>query len=279
MSEPAGRRAAPKEDERGEMPFLDHLEELRWRILKSLIALVVGVGVGYFASTHVDLIAFLKRPIDPLLPGGKQLLFTSPLEPFIIVLKLALAIGLVLALPVVLYQVWAFLRPALYRRERRVVLPIVFSGVGLFVVGAAVGFYLVLPLALPVLLGFATRSLAPMITADTYFNLTLTVVLLFGVVFEVPLLMFGLIYLGIVSSAFLRRHHRTFIMINAVASAILTPGDLIVMTLLAMIPVQLFYELSIVMALIMERRRARRAQEPTAAEAASGAGEPAPGRA
>jgi len=278
MSETAGRRAPPGETERGEMPFLDHLEELRWRIIKSLSAMVVGLGVGYGISTHYDIIAFLKRPIDPLLPGGRQLLFTSPLEPFIIVLKLSLSIGVVVALPVLLYQVWAFLRPALYRKERRIVLPVVFSGVGLFVLGAAVGFYVVLPLALPVLLGFATKSLAPMITADTYFNLTLTIVLLFGAVFEVPLLMFALIQMGIVSSALLRRHHRTFIMVNAVASAILTPGDLVVMTLLAMVPIQVFYELSIVMALLTERRRARRAKA-EAAEAAADAGEPAPGRA
>jgi sec-independent protein translocase protein TatC len=278
MSESASQRPPAPEQERGEMPFLDHLEELRWRLIKGLLALVGGIAVGYGIATHFDVIAFLKRPIDPLLPGGKQLLFTSPMEPFVIALKLSLAIGVVLALPVLLYQLWAFLRPALYKRERKIVLPVVFSGVGLFVGGAAIGFYVVLPLALPVLLGFATKSLAPMITADTYFSLTLAVVMVFGAVFEIPLLMLMLIYLRIVSSAFLRRHHRTFIMVNAVASAILTPGDLLVMTLIVMVPVQVFYELSIVTAMILERRRARQ-ERAEAAASATGAGEPAPGRA
>ena len=253
MSDPGAKPA----EERGEMPFLDHLEELRWRLVKSLVAIFVGVGAGYALVTHVDVIAFLKRPIDPLLPEGKRLLFTSMMDPFIIALKLSLAIGLVVALPVLLYQLWAFLRPALYQNERKVVLPVVFSGVLLFVIGAALGFYVVLPLALPILMGFASQSLAPMITADSYFSLALAIVLCFGAVFEIPLLMFALIYMRLVSAAFLRKHRRTFIIINAIASAVLTPGDLIVMTLIVMVPVQLFYELSIVMAVIMERRRAR----------------------
>ena len=261
--------------DRGEMPFLDHLEELRWRLLKGLIALVVGIGLGYALVTHVDLISFLKRPIDPLLPPGQRLNFLSPMEPFIITLKLALAIGLVVALPVLLYQAWAFLRPALYQNERKVVLPVVFAGVLLFVAGAAAGFYVVLPIALPVLLGFATQSLQPMITASSYFNLALAIVLAFGAVFEIPLLMFALIYMRMVSAAFLRRHRRTFVIINAIASSLLTPGDLVVMTLITMLPVQLFYEFSIVMALIIERRRARAERDdeavPTGVTATGGA--------
>ena len=258
--------------DKGEMPFLDHLEELRWRLLKGLIALVVGIGAGYVLVTNVDLIAFLKRPIDPLLPPGQKLNFLSPMEPFFITLKLALAIGLVVALPVLLYQAWAFLRPALYKNERRVVVPVVFSGVLLFVVGAAAGFYIVLPVALPVLLGFATQSLQPMITASAYFNLTIAIVLAFGAVFEIPLLMFTLIYMRIVSAAFLRRNRRTFVIINAIASALLTPGDLVVMTLITMLPVQVFYEFSILMALVMERRRARAEEADTVASGVTAAG-------
>jgi sec-independent protein translocase protein TatC len=258
-------------EERGEMPFLDHLEELRWRLVKCLVALFVGVGGGYALVTNVDVVAYLKRPIDPLLPEGKRLMFTSMMDPFVISLKLSLAIGLVIALPVLLYQVWGFLRPALYQNERKVVLPVVFSGVLLFVIGAALGFYVVLPMALPILLNFATKSMAPMITADSYFSLALAIVLCFGAVFEIPLLMFALIYMRLVSAAFLRKHRRTFIIINAIASAVLTPGDLVVMTLIVMIPVQLFYEISIVMAIIMERRRARAEREAeTAAEVPPG---------
>jgi len=267
VTKPAGE----PELARGEMPFLDHLEELRWRLIKCLVALMVGIGIGYGLVTHVDVIAFLKQPIDPYLPDAHKLLFTSPMEPFGIALKLAVSIGVVIALPVILFQVWSFLRPALYRRERRVVLPIVFSGAFLFLGGAAIGFYVVMPLAIPVLLGFATQSLQPMITAETYFSLTLAVVLAFGAVFEIPLIMYGLIQMRILSAAFLKKHRRNFILVNGIASAVLTPGDLIVLTLIVMIPVQLFYELSILMAVAVERRRRREeAAERDAADDAAG---------
>ena len=181
----------------------------------------------------------------------------SLMDPFILNLKIAFAIGGVIAMPVVLFQVWGFLRPALYHKERRVVFPMVFVGVLLFLGGAAIGFLLVLPMAIPVMLKFATASMAPIITANSYFGFTLAVVLAFGAVFEVPLIMFLLIYMRLVSSAFLRKHHRTFVLVNAIGSSILTPGDIIIMTLIVMVPVQLFYELGIVMAIMLERRRAR----------------------
>ncbi|MFI5207574.1 MAG: twin-arginine translocase subunit TatC [Gemmatimonadales bacterium] len=251
----------PDELQKGEMPFLDHLEELRWRLIKSMIAIAVGVGLGYAVVTNYDVIAFLTRPIDPYLPAGKKLLFTHPMEPFMITLKLALVAGVVFAVPIVLYQAWAFLRPALYRRERRVVVPIGLAAVAMFLIGAAAGFFIVTPLAIKMIWGFQTGSLAPMITAEEYFGFTFAVIVSFGAVFELPLIALGLIYLRILTSAFLRRHRRTFIVVNSIASAILTPGDLVVMTLIVMIPVQLFYELAVVMALIMERRRARAEQQ------------------
>ena len=104
------------------MPFLDHVEELRWRILKSLVAVLLASLVGWVIVEHVDVIRMLMRPIIPLLPDGK-LKFTSPTEPFLITLKFAFALGLVIASPVVIYQVWAFLTPALYDREKRLIVP------------------------------------------------------------------------------------------------------------------------------------------------------------
>src|SRR5262245_33121574 len=106
---------------RGEMPFLDHLEELRWRILWSLIAIVVGTVVGWVLLDKIDIIEVLKRPIAPYLPGGR-LIFTSPAEPFMLTLKVAFALGGLLASPIVIYQIWAFLAPALYQREQKLVL-------------------------------------------------------------------------------------------------------------------------------------------------------------
>jgi len=242
---------------RGEMPFLDHLEELRWRLLKAVIAIVVGVLVGYVVVTQLDVVGFLKRPIDPFLPAAQKLLFTSPLDPFILTLKLALVVGLLIASPVLVWQGWAFLRPALYAKERRIIVPVTFAGIGLFVAGAAAAFVYVLPVALKILLGFQSQSLQGFITATEYFSLATTVVLSFGAVFELPLVLLLLVYLRIISSAFLRKHRRTFLIVNAILSSVLTPGDLVVMTAMVMIPVQLFYEISIWLAIVLERRRAR----------------------
>jgi len=115
------------------MPFLDHLEELRWRILWSLLAIVVATVVGWVLVERVDVIGLLIRPIKPLLPDGK-LKFTHPTEPFFITLKFAFVLGLVLSSPVVIYQAWAFLAPALYPREKRLIVPALSAGVVLFLV-------------------------------------------------------------------------------------------------------------------------------------------------
>ncbi len=266
----------------GEMPFLDHLEELRWRIIKGLAALIIGVAAGYLVLRRYDVVGFLAQPIQPFLPAGQQLLFTSPIYPFLLTLKLSFVAGLLVASPVLVYQVWAFLRPALYRDERRVVVPVAMAGIVLFTLGAALAFYVVLPITLRVLLGFQSHSLAAFITAPEYFGLTTTLVLAFGAIFQLPLVLMLLVYLRIISAAFLRRHRRTFVIINAIASAVLTPGDIVVMTAIVMVPIPLFYELSIVFALMIEHRRARAAAATAAEPDASGGprpgeGTPAPG--
>src|SRR3989449_806359 len=121
------------------MPFLDHLEELRWRILKSLVAVLLASMVGWVIVEYVDVIGLLMRPIIPLLPDGK-LRFTSPTEPFLITLKFAFVLGLLIASPVVIYQTWAFLAPALYDREKRLIVPALSVGVLLFLTGAAIAY-------------------------------------------------------------------------------------------------------------------------------------------
>ena len=122
---------------RADMPFLDHLEELRWRLLKSLLAVALGTALGWFLVQHFDVLGLLKRPIAPFLPDGR-LVFTSPTEPLVLTLKLAFVAGLVAASPVLVYQAWAFLAPALYARERRVIGPALTVGILLFMGGALV---------------------------------------------------------------------------------------------------------------------------------------------
>src|SRR2546429_1314371 len=248
------------------MPFLDHLEELRWRILYSLLAVVVGTLVGWVIVEHVDVIALLIQPIKPLIPGGK-LRVTSPTDPFFITLKFAFVIGLVLASPVVGYQAWAFLTPALYERERRLIIPALSAGALLVLAGASAAYLWVLPRALAVLLSFQHDVFDPLITADKYFAFAAQLIIAFGVVTELPLVVVILAILGLVTPQFLARNRRYAIAISAVASPLLAPPDAVSM-LLMMGPLWLLYEASIWCAWVVEKRRRRRQR----AEGAGGAG-------
>ena len=242
---------------RGEMPFLDHLEELRWRILWSILAIVVGTVVGWFALGHVDVIEVLKRPIAPYLPGGR-LIFTSPAEPFLLTLKVAFALGCLLASPIVIYQIWAFLSPALYDREKRMIVPALVVGVALFLAGATACYEWLLPAALKVLLGFQRADLSAMITIDRYFGMAVPFVVGCGLIAELPLVVTILAALGIVTPQFLSRQRRYAVVIAAFLAAILTPPDAVSM-LLMLVPLLLLYEISIWCAWVASRRRARNA--------------------
>src|SRR5687768_11687175 len=145
-----------------EMPFLDHLEELRWRIIWSLGALIVGLMAGFVIVVKGQLIRVLQEPIAPYLAG--KLIFTSPADPFSITLSVSLMVGIVLASPVVIYHVWAFLSPALHRHEKKVVIPVIIGAVALFMAGVALAWYWVIPMMLKFLMTFQTESLQGMIT-------------------------------------------------------------------------------------------------------------------
>ncbi len=240
---------------KGEMPFLDHLEELRWRIIWSLLALTVGFVIGFVVVDAFDVLGLLMRPIAPHLPGGK-LFFTSPIEPFMLTLKIGFYFGLVLASPVIVWQLWRFLAPALYDRERRVVVPVSVAAIFLFLAGAVLAYVVVLPTAIRVLFGFQAQSLQPIVTAKEYFTFALQIVIAFGAIFEIPLVLLILVYLNVISASFLSRNRRIAIAGNAFLSMLLSPPDLISMTLM-MVPVQLLYEITVVIARVIDRRRAR----------------------
>jgi sec-independent protein translocase protein TatC len=249
-----------------EMPFLDHLEELRWRILWSLLALVVGTAAGFLVAVHFDLLGVLKRPLDPYI-GGEQLLALAITDPFFITFKLALTLGFVLAAPVITYQVWSFLAPALTSRERRSIVPALYMGVVLFALGVVVAYTYVLPMTARFLAGFQTDSLKLAITGSLYFGFVVKLLVAFGVIFELPVVILILATLGLVTSGFLARKRRHAIAIMAVTAALITPGDAITATIFMMGPLILLYELSIMLAKLVERGRAKRA----AADALAGA--------
>ncbi|MGH7541262.1 MAG: twin-arginine translocase subunit TatC [Gemmatimonadota bacterium] len=237
-----------------EMPFLDHLEELRRRLIWSLAALLVACILGLVAVTELNIIGILERPIRDLLPD-QTLKYTSPTTPFLVTLKLGFIAGLVLALPFLGYQAWAFLSPALYDHERRFVIPAIAVGTLLFLVGVAMAYFLVLPLGLKVLLGFHTESLEPIITIDEYLRFATGIILAFGVIFELPVVLILLSLLGIVTPEGLSKYRRHAIVVMAVISAVLTPAD--PYTMLAMLaPLILLYEGSIWAVRLLRRRRA-----------------------
>jgi sec-independent protein translocase protein TatC len=236
------------------MPFLDHLEELRWRIIWSLGALVVGLILGFIIVLKFKLLNVLQEPIAPFLAGHK-LVYTHPGDAFSITLSTAMILGAVIGSPVVIYQVWAFLSPALYRHERRLVIPVILGAVVLFVAGVALAYFFVLPMTLKFLLNFQVESLDPMITAADYFSLVTILALAMGGVFEMPVLILGLAALGLVNPRMLSRFRKYALVLSYVVAAFITPGDLFVTTVALTVPLYLLYELSVLLAYLVFRKR------------------------
>ncbi len=249
-----------------EMPFLDHLEELRQRLLKVVGALAVCVAIAFVLVIKYNAISWLAQPIEPYL-GGKKLVFTHPGDSFSITMTVSLGMAFVLAAPVILYQLWAFVSPALYQKEKKVVVPVLFAATALFALGAAAAFYLVLPFALEFLLGFQSDALEAMITARDYFDFAISLCLVMGAVFELPIVLTGLTALGILTPQQLRGWRRQALVASMVGAAIITPGDLITTTLMVMIPLYGLYEASIVSSAIVHRRMQRRGLEAAGGEA------------
>jgi len=241
-----------------EMPFLDHLEELRWRLLWILAALVVGVLIAFVLVVKFDVISVLSRPILPFL-HGRKLVYTHPGDPFSIAMTASFAIGTIFALPVILYQLWAFLAPALYDNERKIAVPIVVGAAALFLGGVSLSHFVVLPFTLKFLAGFQAGSLEPMITASEYFSFAISMSLAFGAVFELPIAILALTALGIVTPKMLVTFRRHALILSVIAGAFITPGADIVSLIALSVPLYFLYELSIVLSSMVTRRRARRA--------------------
>jgi sec-independent protein translocase protein TatC len=237
-----------------EMPFLDHLEELRWRIIWSLAAIIVGVGVGFVLVIKFNLLTWLQGPIMPYLKGHR-LMNTHPGGGFSIMLSTSIMIGVVMALPVVLYQAWLFLAPALHRHEKKVVLPVIIGAVFLFVCGAALAWYFVLPMTLRFLTSMGDEAFDQMISATEYFGFATSLVLAMGAVFELPIVILALSALGLVTPRLLARFRKHALVGSYVAAAFITPGDAFFTSVILTIPLYLLYELSIVLSWLVFRKR------------------------
>jgi sec-independent protein translocase protein TatC len=237
------------------MSFLEHLEELRRRLLWSLGALALGACVGFWVTTRYDVIGFLTRPVRPLLEDGR-LTYLHPTEPFMVSIKVGIFVGAVIALPIVFYHFWRFIAPGLMEKEKRIFIPALLASVGLFVGGAALAFFVVLPFGLRFFLGFATEALQPMITINQYFSFAMQVTLMFGLVFETPLVILVLSWIGILPVRILKRYRRHAIAVMTIVSAVLTPADVFSM-LIMLIPLYLLFEISVILAGVIEKRRER----------------------
>ena len=238
------------------MPFLDHLEELRWRLIWSLTAIAAGAGAGWFIVTRFDVLGLLVRPIRPLLGDGK-LGYLSPMDPFFITLRLTLVVGMLLALPIVVYQIWIFLAPALTKEEKRAIVPALYFGLLLFMGGMALSYFVALPMMFEFAAQFQTESLQQTIVIGPYLSVVVRTLLVFGIVFELPVVILVLSALGVVDSKMLRKGRRWAVVIITVVAALVTPGDAVILTVFMMVPLMLLYELGIGMARMVERRRAR----------------------
>ncbi|HYW08973.1 MAG TPA: twin-arginine translocase subunit TatC [Longimicrobium sp.] len=252
-----------------EMPFLDHLEELRWRLLWCLLAVGIGTGIGFLLVMKLNVLGILISPVEPFLNGGK-LKYLSPTDPFFITVKLAFVVGFLLASPIVVYQVWAFFGPALLPSEKRVIVPSLYLGLVLFAAGVYGAYMIVLPMTLKFTMGFQTEALEQAITVGPYLEVVTRVLLAFGAVFELPVVVLILSALGLVTPEFLSSKRRHALVGIAIVSSLLTPGDVITLTLMMMVPLMFLYELSIVLSRVVAKKR-RAATEAEAAEAARAA--------
>jgi sec-independent protein translocase protein TatC len=240
-----------------EMPFLDHLEELRKRLFWIAGAVVIGIVVAFVLLSKLDIIRLLERPILPLLHGQK-LIYTHPGTSFHILLNASLVLGIILASPVVVGQLWGFLAPALYAHEKKVVVPVVASMVALFLAGVALSYFVVLPLTLRFLMSIESTALTPMISANDYFDFAISMCLAFGAVFEVPIAILALTALGLITPQFLSKYRRHAIVVCLTAAAFITPGADPYSLFALAIPLYFLYELSVFVAMFAWRKRQKR---------------------
>ena len=243
------------------MGFLDHLEELRRRIIYSIIAVVIGFFACWFAAPR--LVGIMQKPIIEVLRQNHQremLVYQHPVDPFNLYLKVAGVAGLFVVSPFVLYQIWLFIAPGLYRHEKRYVTPFMLSSVGLFLAGGYFGYQVVLPKALAFLIDFG-RQFQPMITIEEYTSLFVTIILGMGLIFEMPILVFFLALMGIVSPGWMWRNIRYSILGIFIVAAILTPTPDIVNMCIFAAPMIALYVLSIAVAWAVHPAQRRRRAE------------------
>ena len=261
MATPETTLPPPAENEEpgARMSFFEHLVELRKRIINSLLAVGLGMVLGLLVSNRV--IDFIVQPMLVALRAHHledRLYYPSPATPISLYINLGLYVGVVVAMPFVLYQVWLFVAPGLYKHERRAVLGFVVSSMILFLCGMAFGYYVMLPQVLTFLIGFAGRlPLAPLIDVNEYFDFILIVLVGLGVIFELPVLIFILSLFGIVTPKFLLKNFRYAMLVITIVAAVVTPTPDATTMLIFMAPMVLLYFVGVFVSYMVLRRKRR----------------------
>ena len=250
MTRDPKKNPEPDDMDDDKVPFTDHLEELRSRLIVCFIA----VGIGFFVcyGFKVKLFEILIAPLISAMGKGEKLIFTAIPEAFFTYLKVSLLGGLMLSAPVVIYEFWMFVAPGLYKKERRILFPIILLSTIFFVGGALFGYFVVFPFGFQFLLGFASDTIRPMPTMKEYLGFSAKLLLAFGLVFELPLVITSLARLGLVTVNFLKKNRKYAILIFFIGAAILTPPDVVTQIMMAL-PLMGLYEISILGAKIFGR--------------------------
>jgi sec-independent protein translocase protein TatC len=240
-------------DENGKMPFLSHLEELRTRLIVCSIAIGVGFAVSYTFKESV--FGLLMRPLASVMGPDQKMIYTALPEAFFSYLKVALLAGVILAAPVILYQMWLFIAPGLYLHERRLALPMVFLSTGFFAGGVCFAYFIVFPFAFKYLLGFETELVRALPSMREYFGLASTLLIAFGFIFQLPLVITVLAKIGILTPRFLRKNRKYAILLFFVVAAVVTPTPDVVNQCLMAGPLIVLYEISIIGAKVFGKKQ------------------------
>lgn len=239
----------PLEEEK--IPFTAHLEELRTRLIRSFIAVVIGASVAY--AFKEKLFDILTRPLLAVMPHDGKIIFTGLPEAFFTYLKVAFLAGMFLAAPVILFEFWMFVVPGLYKKERRLLGPVIILSTLFFVGGALFGYFFVFPWGFKFFLGFSSETLQALPSMKEYLGFVSKMLIAFGIIFELPIIITCMAALGLVSTAFLRKNRKYAVVIFFIVGAILTPPDVITQIMMAL-PLIVLYELSIIGAMIFGRK-------------------------
>jgi sec-independent protein translocase protein TatC len=255
----------PEEDLSGkQMSFLEHLEELRVRLLRSVYAIIIGTGICFIERNAIY--AYMAKPLTDTLRAlhlPAQLVYTNPVDPFNLYIKLSIMGGLFLASPYVLFQLWLFVSPGLYRHEKKYIWPFVVLTTGLFLSGGFFAYKLALPKVFHFLLEFASQF-TPMVTVNEYWDLAISLVVSVGVVFELPVVIMLLSIFGIVTPKFLLKNYRYAVLLTAVIALAIVPSNDMASIFVVWIPLVGLYFLSIGLSWLVYLRKKRKNRDAAA---------------